>query len=138
MNPTVSMRQIARDMGRNDRCVRRIAKTELELKSYELRCVCGGNCARGKTPVVFVEDGLKINKKVYHRDILEAVIFLWAQKEMQTERFNKTLHQLTLPKRHKNSTRRIFQTYLKNGHPTRGSQSHGLQGMVHFGVQGLS
>ncbi|GFU05435.1 paired domain-containing protein [Trichonephila clavipes] len=38
-NPRVSMRQIARDMGISDRSVKRIAKTELELKPYKLRKV---------------------------------------------------------------------------------------------------
>ncbi|GFU53652.1 hypothetical protein TNCV_1470571 [Trichonephila clavipes] len=39
INPRVSMRQIARDMGKSDRLVRRTAKTELGLKPYKIRKV---------------------------------------------------------------------------------------------------
>ncbi|GFX81701.1 paired domain-containing protein [Trichonephila clavipes] len=38
-NPRFSVRQIARDMGISDILVRRIAKTEFELKPYKLRKV---------------------------------------------------------------------------------------------------
>ncbi|XP_023230490.1 uncharacterized protein LOC111630602 [Centruroides sculpturatus] len=36
--------------------------------------VWDGICARGKTPLVFVDQGAKINQDVYCRDVLEAVI----------------------------------------------------------------
>ena len=42
--------------------------------------VWGGICATGKTPLVFVEKGVKINQQVYQRDILEAVVLPWAQR----------------------------------------------------------
>jgi ''Paired box'' domain. len=42
--------------------------------------VWGGICASGKTPLVFVEQGVKINQEVYRRDILEAVVLPWAQQ----------------------------------------------------------
>lgn len=41
--------------------------------------VWGGICASGKTPLVFVDQGVKINQEVYRRDILEAVVLPWAQ-----------------------------------------------------------
>ncbi|XP_076058393.1 uncharacterized protein LOC143035330 [Oratosquilla oratoria] len=42
--------------------------------------VWGGICASGKTPLVFVEQGVKIDKDVYRRDILEAVVLPWTQQ----------------------------------------------------------
>lgn len=42
--------------------------------------VWGGICASGKTPLVFVDQGVKINQEVYRRDILEAVVLPWAQQ----------------------------------------------------------
>ncbi|KAL7737264.1 hypothetical protein ACLKA6_012888 [Drosophila palustris] len=42
--------------------------------------VWGGICASGKTPLVFVDQGVKINQEVYRRDILDAVVFPWAQQ----------------------------------------------------------
>lgn len=42
--------------------------------------VWGGICASGKTPLVFVEQGVKINQEVYRRDILESVVLPWAQQ----------------------------------------------------------
>ncbi|GFU10185.1 uncharacterized protein TNCV_3449671 [Trichonephila clavipes] len=34
-------------------------------------------CASGKTPLVFMEEVVKINQKVYRRDIIEAVVLPW-------------------------------------------------------------
>ena len=42
--------------------------------------VWGGICATGKTPLVFVDQGVKINQEVYRRDILEAVVLPWSQQ----------------------------------------------------------
>jgi inhibitor of nuclear factor kappa-B kinase subunit alpha len=42
--------------------------------------VWGGICANGKTPLVFVAQGVKINQEVYRRDILQAVVLPWAQQ----------------------------------------------------------
>ena len=42
--------------------------------------VWGGICASGKTPLVFVDQGVKINQEVYRRDILKTVVLLWAQQ----------------------------------------------------------
>ncbi|GFY17827.1 uncharacterized protein TNCV_1075621 [Trichonephila clavipes] len=45
--------------------------------------VWGGISASGKTPLVFVEEGVKINQKVYQRDIIEAVVLPWDQKHFR-------------------------------------------------------
>ncbi|GFX03126.1 uncharacterized protein TNCV_4289091 [Trichonephila clavipes] len=42
--------------------------------------VWGGICTRDRTPLVFVKEGVKINQKVFQRDILEAVALPWDQK----------------------------------------------------------
>ncbi|GFU92088.1 uncharacterized protein TNCV_1659201 [Trichonephila clavipes] len=42
--------------------------------------VWSGICASGKKPLVFLEEGVKINQKGYQRDILGAVVLPWAQK----------------------------------------------------------
>ncbi|GFX22489.1 retrovirus-related Pol polyprotein from transposon opus [Trichonephila clavipes] len=53
--------------------------------------VWGGICASGKTPLVFVVEGVKINQKVYRRDIIEAVVLQWDQKHFENS--NWTLQQ---------------------------------------------
>lgn len=40
--------------------------------------VWAGICASGKTPLIFVDEGVKINQEVYRRDILEARLLPWA------------------------------------------------------------
>ena len=42
--------------------------------------VWGGICASGKTPLVFVDQGVKINQEVYRRNILETVVLPWAKQ----------------------------------------------------------
>lgn len=42
--------------------------------------VWGAICATGKTPLVFVENGIKINQENYRRDILESVVLPWSQQ----------------------------------------------------------
>ena len=42
--------------------------------------VSAGICATGKAPLVFVDEGVKIGQNVYHRDILDAVVVLWARR----------------------------------------------------------
>lgn len=42
--------------------------------------VWAGICATGKTPLVFIDSGVKINKDVYRKDILEDVVLPWAQQ----------------------------------------------------------
>ena len=40
----------------------------------------GGNCATGKTLLIFVDVGVKVNQNVYLRDILEAVALPWSNE----------------------------------------------------------
>lgn len=47
--------------------------------------VWSGIRASGKTPLIFVEKGVKINKDVYCQDILEAVELPWAQQHFGDE-----------------------------------------------------
>ena len=42
--------------------------------------VWGGICASSKTPLVFVDQGVKINQEAYRRDILETVVLPGAQQ----------------------------------------------------------
>ena len=42
--------------------------------------VWGGICASGKTTLVLVDQGVKINQEVYRRNILETVVLPWAQQ----------------------------------------------------------
>ncbi|GFT15403.1 uncharacterized protein TNCV_3264291 [Trichonephila clavipes] len=44
--------------------------------------IWGGIWTSGNTPLGFVEEGVKINQKVYQRDLLEAVALPWAQKHL--------------------------------------------------------
>ena len=44
--------------------------------------VWGGISASGKTPLVFVDQGVKINQDVYRRDILQSVVLPWAQQHV--------------------------------------------------------
>lgn len=57
--------------------------------------VWAGVCASGKTPLVFVEQGVKINKDVYVRDILQAVVLPWAQQHFGDQKW--TLQQDSAP-----------------------------------------
>ncbi|GFW96735.1 DDE_3 domain-containing protein [Trichonephila clavipes] len=57
--------------------------------------VWGGICASGKTPSVFVEEGVEIYQKVYRRDIIEAVVLPWDQKHFGNS--NWTLQQDSAP-----------------------------------------
>lgn len=57
--------------------------------------VWGGICATGKTPLVFVDQGVKINQEVYRRDILEAIVLPWAQQHF--ENINWTFQQDSAP-----------------------------------------
>lgn len=49
--------------------------------------VWAGICATGKTPLVFVDQGVKVNQEVYRRDILEAVLVPWAQQHFGNKRW---------------------------------------------------
>lgn len=49
--------------------------------------VWGGICATGKTPLIFVEQGIKITQEVYRRDILEAVVLPWSQQHFGNQQW---------------------------------------------------
>ncbi|GFV63127.1 uncharacterized protein TNCV_1345861 [Trichonephila clavipes] len=61
----------------------------------KLVLVWGRICASGKTPLVLGEEGVKINQKVYRRDIIEAVVLPWDQ--MNFGNSNWTLQQDSTP-----------------------------------------
>ncbi|XP_045496952.1 uncharacterized protein LOC123695222 [Colias croceus] len=39
-----------------------------------------GICSTGKTPLVFVKKGVKVNQEIYQRDILESLVLPWSQQ----------------------------------------------------------
>lgn len=47
--------------------------------------VWAGICGSGKTPLVFVEKGVKINAKVYQESILKAVVDPWARSHFKDQ-----------------------------------------------------
>ncbi|GFY04482.1 DDE_3 domain-containing protein [Trichonephila clavipes] len=65
----------------------------------------------------FGEEGFK-NQKVYQRYILEAAVLPWAQKHFGNANSTR-LYTSSQGQKDKSGARRIFQTYLKNGHTTR-------------------
>ncbi|GFU27882.1 uncharacterized protein TNCV_449831 [Trichonephila clavipes] len=68
----------------------------VEHRQYQKSVMVWGRiCASGKTPLVFVEEPVKINQKVYRRDIIEAVILPWDQKQFGNA--NWTLLQTSAP-----------------------------------------
>ncbi|EFO90849.1 hypothetical protein CRE_15212 [Caenorhabditis remanei] len=49
--------------------------------------VFGAVCADGKSPLLFVDQGVKINKEVYISQILEKTLLPWAQKHFNGRRW---------------------------------------------------
>lgn len=47
--------------------------------------VWAGICASGKTPLVFVDQGIKLCQEVYRRDVLQSVVLPWAQQHFGNE-----------------------------------------------------
>ena len=47
----------------------------------------GGICASGKTPLVLLDQRVKINKEVYRRHILGAVVLPWAHEHFADEKW---------------------------------------------------
>ncbi|GFV40643.1 DDE_3 domain-containing protein [Trichonephila clavipes] len=115
----------------------------LNIANIQSRSWSGGIWASGKTPLVFVEEGVKINQKVQQMDILEAVVLSCAQKHFGNA--NWTFQQDSAPAHKVKKT----QEWCKVNFPDTisseecppplhaGSQSQRLQCMVHFRVQGL-
>lgn len=65
--------------------------------------VWAGVCGTGKTPLVFVEKGLKINAKVYQDTILKPVVVPWAKMHFKNQRW--TFQQDWAPAHRAKSTR---------------------------------
>ena len=59
------------------------AKTVNRRKFPASVMVWGEICATGKTPLVFVDKGVKISSKVYQEKILRVVLHPWAQKRFK-------------------------------------------------------
>ena len=84
--------------------------------------VWAGVTSTGRTPLVFVPQGVKVNQSVYRDDILKKVLKPWARKHFKKgevgipARFS-TSSQGKKP--HKNGAKQIFQglSHRKNGHP---------------------
>jgi hypothetical protein len=47
--------------------------------------VWGGICTSGKTPLVIINEGVKINKEYYQSQILEAVVLPWAEQHSDNQ-----------------------------------------------------
>lgn len=67
--------------------------------------VWAGICATGKTPMIFVEKGVKINAKIYQESILRAVVDPWAQQHFGGEHW--TFQQDWAPAHKANATRQL-------------------------------
>ncbi|XP_017478987.1 PREDICTED: uncharacterized protein LOC108368613 [Rhagoletis zephyria] len=84
--------------------------------------VWAGICSSGKTPLIFVDQGVKINREVYRRNILEAVVLPWAQEHFGEQEW--TFQQDSAPAHRtsefKTGAKKIFRTLsqLQNGHRT--------------------
>ena len=100
--------------------------------------VWGGICASGKTPLVSVDQGVKINQEVYRRNILETVVLPWAQQHFGD--VNWTFQQDSQGENDSilvsdpfSGLHRVFGMAALLA----GSQPDGLQRMVNIGGQGL-
>ncbi|EFO87874.1 hypothetical protein CRE_05599 [Caenorhabditis remanei] len=92
-----SIRKMAEGMRISRRSLGRIVKDKLKLTCYRRNfgparpgpifdksdpasvMVFGAVCAYGKSPLLFVDQGVKINKEVYISQILEKTLLPWAQ-----------------------------------------------------------
>ena len=71
--------------------------------------VWAGICASGKTPLIFVEPGVKINADVYQRDILESVVLPWSQQHFEG---NWTFQQDSAPAHKARKTQHWISTHF--------------------------
>ena len=74
--------------------------------------VWGRNCASGKTPLVFVDQGVKINQEVYRRNILETVVLPWAQQHFGD--VNWTFQQDSAPAHKAKTTQYWCRTHFRD------------------------
>ena len=71
--------------------------------------VWAGICASGKTPLIFVKPGVKINADVYQRDILESVVLPWSQQHFEG---NWTFQQDSAPPHNARTTQHWISTHF--------------------------
>ncbi|CAD5209656.1 unnamed protein product [Bursaphelenchus okinawaensis] len=114
-NPRTLVRKMAREAGIKESTLRRIVGKKLKMKLYKLKkvqklteenkappkaefivagrqhprgiMVWASICASGKISLIFVDEGVKINKKVYQRDILEAVVLPWSREHFKNTKW---------------------------------------------------
>jgi hypothetical protein len=84
--------------------------------------VWGGICASGKTPLVIVNEGVKINKEYYQSKILEAVYFhgLSSTSATSNGHSSRIVLQRTRRRQLRSGAEPTFQisSHLRNGHPS--------------------
>ena len=104
--------------------------------------VWAGITADGKTPLIFVDQGVKINKENYREEILENVVEPWAQEHFGNRSW--TFQQDSAPAHKAKSTQdwcrdRFSRFHQQNGMASilTGSQPARLFCLVGFGGQGL-
>lgn len=72
--------------------------------------VWAGICASGKTPLIFIDQGVKINKESYQRDILEAELLPWAEAHFGEQHW--TLQQDSAPAHKAKTTQQWCKDHL--------------------------
>ncbi|CAD5212155.1 unnamed protein product [Bursaphelenchus okinawaensis] len=93
-NPRTPVRKMAREAGIKEPTLRRIVEKKIKMKPYKLKKVqklTEENKAvrfkRRKISLIFVDEGVKINKEVYQRDILEAVVLPWSREHFKNTKW---------------------------------------------------
>ncbi|CAD5227603.1 unnamed protein product [Bursaphelenchus xylophilus] len=79
--------------------------------------VWAGICASGKTPLIFVEKGVKINAKVYQKDILEKVVLPWSAEHFGQRRW--TFQQDSAPAHSSKSTQDWIRAHFPDFIPSK-------------------